>query len=98
MKRCFSCNKELEVEKPGRGEECPSCGADVKVCLNCLFYDPDSYNECREPQAERVVTKDRANFCDCFALRGAERKDGGGGGGGGEEDPLKGLKTLFKDP
>jgi hypothetical protein len=24
------------------------------------------YNECREPSAERVVDKEKANFCDYF--------------------------------
>jgi hypothetical protein len=50
----------------GRRGVCPSCGSDVHVCLNCRFYDSGSYNDCREPQAERVVEKDRSNFCDYF--------------------------------
>lgn len=49
-----------------RREECPHCRADVHVCRNCQFYDPKAYNECREPQAEVVREKDRANFCDFF--------------------------------
>ena len=52
----------------GRGESCPSCGADMHCCRNCEFYDPAAYNECREPQAERVLEKDRSNFCDYFQL------------------------------
>ncbi len=48
---------------------CEKCGCDVRVCFNCKFYDPRAYNECHEPQAERVVDKDRRNRCDFFVLR-----------------------------
>ncbi|PIT98871.1 MAG: hypothetical protein COT74_14005 [Bdellovibrionales bacterium CG10_big_fil_rev_8_21_14_0_10_45_34] len=50
----------------GRSEDCPKCGADLRVCLNCSLYDPNSYHECRESSAELVKEKDRANFCDHF--------------------------------
>jgi len=45
---------------------CSSCGKDLKVCLNCLFYSPGSPYDCREPVSEPVVEKNRANFCDFF--------------------------------
>ncbi|MNY63470.1 hypothetical protein D3C86_2004350 [compost metagenome] len=64
---CFSCKKELSFSgNIGRREECPHCRADVHVCKNCNFYDPKAYNECREPSADVVREKDRANFCDYF--------------------------------
>ncbi len=67
---CFNCNKEIPVSiSVGRRDECPQCRADVHVCKNCEFYDPKSYNECREPQADVVKEKDRANFCDYFSPR-----------------------------
>ena len=93
--RCFHCKKALNITaKPGRGEECTSCGADLKVCLNCRFFEPGSYNECREGNAERVLVKDRANFCDFFVPC-----EGSGGGKTKKEptDPMAGLKGLFKD-
>lgn len=69
MPSCFSCGKELQIsESVGRGETCPHCGADLHCCRNCEFYDPKAYNECREPMAERVVEKDRSNFCDYFQM------------------------------
>lgn len=90
MANCFHCKKELDAsQRPGRGESCPKCGSDVKVCLNCRFYDRGAYNQCREPSAERVVDKDRANFCEFFEFgAGAQATD--------TEDPLKKLKELFK--
>jgi hypothetical protein len=33
-----------------------------------MFFDPNSYNECREPVAQRIVDKEKANFCDYFKL------------------------------
>lgn len=65
--KCFQCGTELAFPyTPGRRDECPNCRADVHVCRNCRNYDPNAYNECREPQAEVVKEKDRSNFCDYF--------------------------------
>jgi hypothetical protein len=69
--QCFSCHKELSFSdaKIGFREECMHCRADVHVCKNCNFYDPKAYNECREPQADVVREKDRANYCEYFSPR-----------------------------
>lgn len=65
---CFHCRAVLQFEAlPGRSASCDSCHSDVRVCLNCRHYDAQSYNECREPVAERVVDKDRRTFCDYFS-------------------------------
>ncbi len=73
MKRCHKCFKGLEIKTPvGRREICPFCGADLHCCLNCTFYLMGNYNDCREPQAERVIQKDRSNFCDFFVFRDGE--------------------------
>ena len=64
--RCHFCSHPYSPEVRGRSEECSGCGRDLHVCLNCEFYDRSAYNECRESQADRVVEKDRANFCDYF--------------------------------
>lgn len=34
----------------------------------CQFYDISCYNECREPTADRITDKEKANFCDFFKL------------------------------
>jgi hypothetical protein len=96
MKLCHSCSKELTlIRKPGREETCLSCGADLHVCLNCRFHSPGAYNDCMEPQAERVVDKRRSNFCDFFVFRE------GAGKGTGPEAPgnaRSSLDALFKKP
>lgn len=66
--RCYFCETELLVtDRIGRRESCTKCGRDLHICLNCEFYDPKAYNECRENQADRVVDKEVANFCDYFS-------------------------------
>jgi len=90
----------LDAEaRPARTDACIGCGADLKVCLNCKFHDRGAYNSCREPQAERVVDKDRANFCDFFKFRESRGPDEteGRGSGANAEDPMKKLRELFKD-
>jgi len=67
---CFHCGEKLESSGSGnfgRNETCPKCNSDLHVCLNCKHYDLQSYNYCREEQAERVLEKDRRNFCEYFS-------------------------------
>lgn len=96
MKRCQACAKEIRIDRTvGRQETCPHCGTDLHVCLNCSFYSPGAYNDCREPQAERVVDKKRSNFCDYFVFcDDASRK----GQAAGKEDARSRLDELFKKP
>ena len=70
---CFSCKKSNSFQdKVGFRDECLHCRSDVHVCKNCHFYDPKAYNECREPSADVVREKERANFCDFFTPRGGQ--------------------------
>jgi hypothetical protein len=77
MRICFNCRQGIEVTgKVGRREVCPGCGKDLHVCRNCRFYDPQAYNACHEPQAERVLDKDRGNFCEYFSFQEAVPETG----------------------
>ncbi|HVN25702.1 MAG TPA: hypothetical protein VMT71_17175 [Syntrophorhabdales bacterium] len=66
MKRCYKCGTTIEIEKVSRRDECPNCGSDVRVCLNCAFFSESKANSCEESQAEPVKEKDRATYCDFF--------------------------------
>ena len=69
---CSACSASVELEGPvGRSARCARCGSDLRCCLNCRFHDLASYNDCAEPSAERILEKDRANYCDYFSPRGA---------------------------
>lgn len=65
---CWKCRKEIAVEKPVRGDECPFCHADLHVCKACNFYESGAHNDCRESSAELVLDKERSNFCDYFCV------------------------------
>ena len=67
--QCYFCQKNIEVhDRVGRQDRCPFCSQDLHICKNCAFYDTTAYNECREPQADRVVDKEKSNFCDYFVV------------------------------
>lgn len=69
MSPCAFCQKKLEIkEKPGRLDECPHCHRDLHCCYQCRFYDRSAHHECREPQADFVAEKEKANFCDYFVF------------------------------
>lgn len=91
---CFRCNSEVHLieGRAGRLEACPNCKSDIHVCLNCKFHDKSAYNECRESQAERVLVKDRSNYCDYFKFR-----DGPAEAAKNEKDQImKKLDDIFK--
>lgn len=69
---CAGCGADLgRPERVGRRDVCPHCHAELRACRHCRFHDPGRADGCREPQAERVADKTRANFCDYFALPAA---------------------------
>lgn len=92
---CHHCSQTVDVgETVGRRDSCPKCGWDLHICYDCLHYDPKAYNECREPQADRVLDKDKSNFCDFFSPRADKI-----GGGPSQADEAKAkLEALFKKP
>lgn len=80
MANCYHCGTEFPAPfSVYRSTVCPSCGKDVKVCLNCRFYEPGAHWDCRETVNELVVEKDRANFCEFFALSTEHRASRGAG-------------------
>ncbi len=80
---CWNCGGELTALDYGRQDSCRKCGRDTRVCKNCDFHDRSYNNECRESQADRVVDKEKANFCDYFNPRSGQ------GGNGPSRDSLK---------
>jgi hypothetical protein len=88
---CWNCGKSLTPLDYGRQDTCPGCGRDTRACKGCIHFDPGSNNQCREPQAERVVDKEKSNFCDYF------RPSSGPGGGAQSRDAMKAAaEALFK--
>ena len=64
---CWKCGAPLRIPLPiGRRDDCPACHADLHVCRQCEFHDPQASKACREPMADEVSEKERGNFCDYF--------------------------------
>lgn len=65
---CWKCGASLAaLTLPlRRQDECRQCRAELHVCRLCADYDPNVAKKCREPTAEEVFDKERANFCDHF--------------------------------
>jgi hypothetical protein len=56
----------------------------------CTFYDPQSYNDCRESSATRIVEKEKGNFCDYYKLKSKSND------GSSSDDILNLANSLFK--
>ena len=90
--KCVFCGEVIELSGPvGRGDECPRCRRDLRCCRQCQYYDPTAYNDCREVSAERVLEKERANYCEFFSPRGLERP-----AESRSDEAMKALEALFK--
>jgi len=64
---CYQCGRILDLPgQPGRGERCIGCGSDLRVCRNCVSWDPCLAYQCRDRRAEEVTDKTNGNFCEYF--------------------------------
>ena len=65
---CWKCGaKIIDIPFPlARTSVCKNCEAELHVCKLCEFYDTAVASQCREPIADHVNDKERANFCDYF--------------------------------
>lgn len=90
---CAFCGEKNNVEnKVSRSDTCSNCGKDLRCCKQCKFYDPHAYNECREVSADRILDKERANFCDYFVPTGSSL-----GKVDRVQEARKELEALFKN-
>lgn len=88
---CWNCSQELTALDYHRADTCTKCGKDTRVCKNCIFYDINYNNHCKENQADRNVEKEKANFCDYF------KASGRAGGHTKTQDQMKAAAdALFK--
>ncbi len=88
---CWHCGTALGALEYGRQDTCRKCGRDTRCCKNCGFYDRAYNNECQETQADRVVEKERGNFCDYFKPR-----SGSGAGGTNRDAQKSAAEALFR--
>lgn len=63
--RCWRCGADLKrVPRPfSRFAECPACKVELHVCRMCRHYDLRYIGECNHEFADKVLQKEKANFC-----------------------------------
>lgn len=96
-RHCHQCGWEWTLPgQPGRGDSCHQCNSDLRVCLNCISYDPRAAHQCRDRRADPVQEKHLGNFCEYFEM--IRRKFiKGGQPNTREASAREQLKKLFGD-
>lgn len=89
---CWNCSRDLTKADYGREARCLGCDKPTRVCRNCRHFAPGRPNDCLEPMTERVLDKEKANFCERFDPTNrpfaSTRND--------PSDQLKRAEDLFK--
>lgn len=68
--RCRACGAKVQLAgELALGTSCRVCGAALRCCANCLYFDTASPKECRKPVIERIVNKVQGNSCPEFSPR-----------------------------
>ena len=67
--RCKVCGTENAPGGLTSESSCTKCGADLHTCTHCTYFDSSALNQCREPDAELVRSKAKANDCSYFKPR-----------------------------
>ena len=73
--KCWHCGQELQTADYGRETNCRNCGKPTRACRNCRWYAPGRPNQCEEPAVERVMDKEKPNFCELFEATLEPRSD-----------------------
>jgi hypothetical protein len=96
-RHCWKCGLEYKLPAgPGRLETCPRCNSDLKVCLNCVSYDPRVAQQCRDQRADPVAEKHYSNYCEYFDF--VRREFAAPAAGNAREDKAREtLKKLLGD-
>lgn len=99
MNVCHHCGREAQLTAAvQRTDSCRYCYSDLKVCLNCRFFDPAVNNQCREPQAEWVPDKSKSNFCEFFDFQQVSPlgRPGMGGSQSEQQRARSAFDSLFR--
>ncbi|MBG89271.1 MAG: hypothetical protein CMO80_20580 [Verrucomicrobiales bacterium] len=68
-RHCWKCGTEWTLSgQPGRSEQCATCRNDLRVCLNCVSYDKNAAQQCRDRRADPVYEKHVGTFCEWFEM------------------------------
>jgi hypothetical protein len=76
---CAACGATITVSPPiGRRDTCDKCGADLRACRQCHWYEPRAHNDCREPSVDELIRdKEKPNTCEYYRIRGVGKFETG---------------------
>ena len=94
---CYHCHSPLEDDLKAKPKitfrsVCESCNFDLHVCLSCKFYSPGKPNDCCIPNIDKVIDKEKNNFCDEFVYNDQPFIDAKS-----KNQKKQIVKKLFKD-
>lgn len=71
MWQCHYCRLALSLDVQKKNRLCPNCGSDIHCCRNCIHFDEDSTEKCKEPNSPWVRDRATQNSCPFFEFRPA---------------------------
>lgn len=93
---CYKCGNFEEIAKPvPRSAVCGVCGADIRCCKNCAFYEEGAHYDCRETINELVRDKEKANFCEYFSYTASGKGKGENAWQEKKAEAKKAFDSLF---
>ncbi|HSP32738.1 MAG TPA: hypothetical protein VLU46_00305 [Thermoanaerobaculia bacterium] len=94
--KCNQCGQIRQNLGDLTGDEtCVRCGADMRTCGNCRFFDATTPWECRAEITARVVSKQKANECALFAPKIVRDLSADKGKTLSPDDARKAFDALF---
>jgi hypothetical protein len=96
--RCGMCGKIMPVATDIKAEsQCPQCGADLRSCRHCRYFDTGAQFECTQPIPKRIIQKSERNDCEFFEARtSVERQTSSPASPNGNSSP-KNARSAFDD-
>lgn len=94
---CFKCQKVNSIsDKVHFRDECEFCGQDLHACKQCQNYDEASYNECKDSAADRILDKEKSNYCDFYIAKADGSASSSNASAPSKADLLAQAEALFK--
>ncbi|MFC1852661.1 hypothetical protein ACFL27_20880 [candidate division CSSED10-310 bacterium] len=73
--KCYRCGNEIkDAAKITFESTCGKCGSDLRMCVNCSFFDPSSHFQCMKEVTTNISPKDKRNNCPSFNPRSSVEK------------------------
>jgi len=66
--KCYNCGNVIKDGSQIKFEDtCSKCDSDLRICVNCIFFDTSSHFQCQKPITQSVASKNKRNKCTFFS-------------------------------